>query len=194
VRYSVFSDAACSAGKVDAGAMQVTNGVIANSSSTQFMIPGTYYWQAVYFADNNNSAATSTCGSEVLTVNATTSPTTTPLISGTVFNDANHNKKMDSGEKGLGGWTINLFSQNGWKGHKKIVPFMSTITDSNGNYSFSNVPAGMYQIFEVQQDHWKSTTPHSKDIKVTASSIVVNFGNIHERDKSHKDHNEDDNN
>ena len=28
------------------------------------------------------------------------------LISGTVFNDVNHNKKLDAGEKGLAGWRV----------------------------------------------------------------------------------------
>ncbi len=52
----------------------------------------------------------------------------------TVYNDANNNSKLDSGEK-------------------------TTITDATGAYKLSNLSAGSYKIREVLQSGWSQTTP-----------------------------------
>ncbi len=82
VTYKVYTNNSCNAGEMSAGSGNVVNGIVGNSNSIQFNTPGTYYWQAVYGGDSQNNIATSTCGSEVLTVIATSSPAvnTAPTI------------------------------------------------------------------------------------------------------------------
>jgi hypothetical protein len=79
-------------------------------------------------------------------------------ISGVDFNDANDNGHKDSGEVGLAGWT--------------------TVTDSNGNYSFSNLAGGVYTLTETLQSGWTATAqpPHVVIISGT-NSTNDNFGN-----------------
>ena len=68
VTYTVYSDNACSTKFADAGTVTVTNGAVPNSSAITFNDAGTYYWQAVYSGDANNTAVTSACTDEVLVI------------------------------------------------------------------------------------------------------------------------------
>ena len=72
-----------------------------------------------------------------------------PSIGAVKFYDANGNGVQDTGEPGLSGWQINL---NG-------PVNMSGVTDANGNALFSCLPAGTYQLTEVNQPGWIQTTP-----------------------------------
>ena len=72
VTYSVYSDNACTVSAGSGGTVDVTAGSIPSSSPVSLSSPGTYYWQASYSGDPNNSASTSSCGSEVETVVAPT--------------------------------------------------------------------------------------------------------------------------
>lgn len=76
VTYSVYSDAACTALVSAAGTASVAGGVAGASSAISTLAPGKYYWQAKYGGDVNNQPAASPCGSEVLTVLAPTTTTT----------------------------------------------------------------------------------------------------------------------
>jgi hypothetical protein len=59
-----------------------------NSGSFGSLTTGTYYVQATYNGDGNNSAASSPCGSEIVSVSlATPSLSTKPTISGTTATD-----------------------------------------------------------------------------------------------------------
>lgn len=69
VTYTAYSNSTCSANPQSAGVKTVTNAVVPNSNPITFNSVGTYYWQAVYSGDANNNGFTSTCSSEVLTVN-----------------------------------------------------------------------------------------------------------------------------
>lgn len=97
VGYTVFSNSSCTTPFGGAGNVSVTNGVVPNSPPLQFITPGTYYWQAVYSGDINNTAATSTCTNGILTVQAVagkTSPTistilsTSSILTGTLVRDS----------------------------------------------------------------------------------------------------------
>jgi hypothetical protein len=68
VNYKVFKDPACTQLAAEAGTVEVTNGVAAPSTPQSRLAAGKYYWQASYTGDINNQAASSPCGSEVLTV------------------------------------------------------------------------------------------------------------------------------
>jgi hypothetical protein len=53
VTYSIFTDTQCTAGLIDAGAVNVTNGVVPNSNPITFSNAGTWHWQAVDSGDAN---------------------------------------------------------------------------------------------------------------------------------------------
>jgi uncharacterized protein (DUF2141 family) len=79
-------------------------------------------------------------GSESTTVPATAS------LSGFSFDDTNQNGQFDSGEKKTSGKTIFLDTNNNGKldsGEKSVV------SDSNGNFSFTKLPAGTYHVRRV---------------------------------------------
>jgi protocatechuate 3,4-dioxygenase beta subunit len=93
-------------------------------------------------------------------------------ISGQVFDDLNADGQQESGEGGLTGWTVQLEDTNG-------NVLASTSTDSNGDYSFSNLPAGSYLVREVVLSGWAQTTANPPAISVQSgqNASSVNFGN-----------------
>ena len=68
VTYSVYSDSNCAVKVADGGTVTVTNGSVPNSNDVAFKAPGTFYWQASYSGDVNNTAAVSTCTDERLVI------------------------------------------------------------------------------------------------------------------------------
>ena len=72
--------------------------------------------------------------------------------SGNVYNDLDGNGLKSSGELGLSGWTVNLLNSSGTVLH-------STVTDSNGNFSFTGLAGGKYQVAEVVQSNWVQNQP-----------------------------------
>ncbi len=96
-------------------------------------------------------------------------------ISGTVYNDLNGDGTPESGDPGLAGWTVNLFSGG--------LLIGSMLTDSSGNYSFSDVGPGNDTIQEVTPSGWIVTQPVSPPYyAVTTSSgqstTGLDFGNF----------------
>jgi hypothetical protein len=111
-------------------------------------------------------------------------------ISGTKFEDRNANGTQDPGEPGLAGFTFFIDSNNNGT---LDAGEASTVTDSSGNYSFTNLgpatllgqpnPAtfnGAYLIRELQQAGFQQTSPNPTPITLTSgqSVIHVNIGNI----------------
>ena len=74
-------------------------------------------------------------------------------ISGMKFNDINCNGFNDAGDNGLETWTIGLDDDFG-------ATYITT-TAADGSYSFDNLPAGNYRVFEVPQEGWTQTAPSS---------------------------------
>jgi len=71
--------------------------------------------------------------------------TQTPLpisLSGTVFYDNNLNNRQDTGDGGIANVTLTLFDQDGES--------YTTVTDSNGDYTFDDLTPGTYRIVETQ--------------------------------------------
>ncbi|MFN9370747.1 MAG: SdrD B-like domain-containing protein [Planctomycetaceae bacterium] len=97
-------------------------------------------------------------------------------ISGAKFNDLNANGIRDTGEAGLSGWTIFLDTDNNGvldPGERQQV------TDSNGNYSFTNVGPGTFRLREQAKFNWIQMT--ANPIVTTTSGVTVGgqlFGNI----------------
>lgn len=104
-------------------------------------------------------------------------------ISGMKYNDLNGNGRKDNGEVGLAGWTINL------KGPGINGPIVSTVTDTNGNYSFTGLKAGTYTLSEVMQvatPAWRQTD-HPSKIKVQSGMVYAKayFGNTTKEEPNH---------
>ncbi|WP_287742004.1 Calx-beta domain-containing protein [Microcystis sp. M169S2] len=98
-------------------------------------------------------------------------------IEGSKWEDLNANGIWEAGEKALAGWTIYIDSvANG-----TLDPWeLSTVTDANGKYSFTNLGPGEYAIREVNQTGWLQTspsTPYALILKVGEKLTDVNFGN-----------------
>ena len=79
-------------------------------------------------------------------------------ISGVKWNDFNQNGVKDPGETALEGWTIYLDTNN--NGQLDDGEF-STVTDVNGEYSFSNLEPDIYVVAEQLQPGWSQTSPPS---------------------------------
>ena len=94
-------------------------------------------------------------------------------ISGEAFQDTNGNGALDSGETGLNGWTIELENTSG-------VVQQTTMTGTNGTYTFANLQPGAYRIREVGQTGWIQTTVNPGDFvnASAANPTAVNFGNF----------------
>lgn len=98
-------------------------------------------------------------------------------IQGSKWNDANANGIWDGGEQALAGWTIYIDSfTNG-----QLDPWeISTVTNADGKYTFSNLGPGEYAILEVNQTGWIQTfptTPYALNLKVGEKLTGINFGN-----------------
>ncbi len=77
-------------------------------------------------------------------------------ISGIVFQDANINRVKDVNELALSGWTIFLDAND-----NSILDTgeFSTVTDAFGNYQFSDLIPGSYNVREILQSNWELSTP-----------------------------------
>lgn len=77
-------------------------------------------------------------------------------ISGAVFEDANGNGARDPGEAGLSGWTVFIDARHDGQADAGDP---TTVTDANGNFTFSNLVPGSYTIGEVLQPGYVETSP-----------------------------------
>ncbi len=96
-------------------------------------------------------------------------------ISGLKFEDINGDSLEEVGEPALEGWVIRLS-----KGETLVEEDTS---DATGNYSFSGLTAGTYDVSEVQQsEDWYHTVPPTVSYTLTISSGSIftgkNFGNV----------------
>ncbi len=76
-------------------------------------------------------------------------------ISGTVYDDANDNGKLDSGESGLAGWTV-FVDVNG-SGLPAGQP--QAVTAADGTYTIQNIPEGSFPVRIVGQSGFTCTQP-----------------------------------
>ncbi|WP_342361882.1 CARDB domain-containing protein [Terrarubrum flagellatum] len=119
--------------------------------------------------------------SVVATAGATTSVSFSvfklALITGVVFNDVDADGVRDVGDAGVGGRVVYLDADDdGSLGASEV----STITGSDGFYSFGGLIAGSYVVREVVADHWAESSPAGGSYVVGATSGLIasgrNFG------------------
>lgn len=148
VTYTAYDNNLCTTGARSAGAMNVTNGVVPNSNALVFNTPGTYYWQAVYSGDQNNSAATSLCQSEVLQVTATSTvvtppATTTPPVihrdnDGDDDDNATSTEAGDENGHGLGQFIHDFIKSRFSNGHDNGLHLGQIKNGNEGKHSGEN--------------------------------------------------------
>ncbi len=71
-------------------------------------------------------------------------------LSGNVYNDANNNGTLDSGEAGIGGVSVALTGTD----YRGAAVSTSTTTLADGTYSFADLLPGNYTITETQPAGW----------------------------------------
>lgn len=117
------------------------------------------------------------------------------IISGMKYNDLNRNGKKDEGEPGLSGWKIRLILDNDDEDSDNDSVVAVAVTDTNGNYSFTDVVPGTYEVRETHKKGWKRMSKNPKDIVIVAGTIVTNidFGNAQKKKEEKEDNDKDDN-
>jgi uncharacterized protein (DUF2141 family) len=92
---------------------------------------------------------------------------TTALVSGAVFNDANGNGKKDSGEKGMANVRVyvDLNKDGKFESNERSV-----LTDASGNWSIAGLAPGSYVIRVVQPHGFKATAPANGALSLTLTS------------------------
>lgn len=106
---------------------------------------------------------------------------TSGSIGDTVFNDTNSNGRQDAGEAGVPNVPVTLTSPgpDGLLGTGDDTT-QTTTTNANGNYTFSNLPAGNYRVAIVPPFNLPQVTTGSSQIEVNLQSgqalTTVDFG------------------
>ena len=130
--------------------------------------------------DASDPDASNDEASETTTIDAN------PGVAGSVFDDANANGTFDSGESGLAGVTVVLYDPN-------ATSCRAAQTNAAGDYVFTNVADGAYQIIEAASETlptpaacppaeedpagYGSTTANTLNVTVAGSSLLnQNFG------------------
>jgi hypothetical protein len=106
-------------------------------------------------------------------VPATPTPPPPGQVRGLMFDDAAYNGVRDSGEGGMSGWTVTLGT-----GACSSSGSGSTVTNSQGIYEFTNIPAGTYCVtIQIALASgcagWHTQTGNSKTITVTPGNTTT---------------------
>ena len=92
----------------------------------------------------------------------TTPPVDTASVAGVVFNDANNNGKQDGSEAGLPNVEVDLTTTVG-------NGFYTMMTGADGKFTFTQLPAGSYNLTEKTLTGYTQTKPASGGYVVTLS-------------------------
>jgi hypothetical protein len=85
-------------------------------------------------------------------------------ISGITYIDENSNGEQDEDEEGLSGVSLSL--SNG----------MTTVSDANGEYTFTALSNGTYTVTAAAVDGYTNTTPLSASVTIAGANQDVDFG------------------
>ena len=140
---------------VTAGTYTLSEIVQPGFNETQPLSPGTY-------------SLTLSSGQTIANENFGDHPTA--AIGGEVYLDTNGDGTLESGEAGLGGWTVQLLNSSN-------AVIATATTSPGGNYSFTSLLPGTYTVQVVSQSEYVASSPAS--VTVTddnGQSDTVNFG------------------
>ena len=102
-------------------------------------------------------------------------------VGGTVFDDADANGTLDSGESGHSGVAVSLLSagSDGILGTGDDSTEAGTTTDASGVYTFTAVAAGSYRVVAANPANTTSVTPDDVTVVVPLGvSVTVNFADV----------------
>lgn len=137
-----------------------------------YQVPPTGYTQTAPTA-NAGDSVTLLANQVVTTANFTDAPITTPLgsISGYVFNDIKGGGVYKTGDAPIPNWVVTLYPLT--NGQPAAIG-TATQTDSNGNFTFTNVPAGHYEVLETLTFYWRisGTAPNYIDVTLAPGATV----------------------
>ncbi|MDL9979433.1 hypothetical protein [Microbacterium candidum] len=179
VSYTVYSDAQCQnpLPGVDAGTkLPLNNGTVPASNSVAFNTVGKFYWVVSYSGDADNNAATSTCGSEVLTV-APKQPTAS-TAQNLVPNDS---FTLAGGFNPTGTITFNLYGPGDLTCSKAPVigPLTVTVNQGNNTYTTSNTASvsaqGTYRWMSTYSGDGTNNLPVTSACGVEQFTINDNY-------------------
>jgi len=86
-------------------------------------------------------------------------------VSGQVFNDSDRNGLKGTGENGVSNVTVYVDDSFG-------LPYTTTLTNANGNYTLSSLPNGTYNVYIKPPTGWALTTTSPLPITIAGSNIV----------------------
>jgi hypothetical protein len=134
------------------------NGSVTHNGTTVTYIPDAGFTgsDSFNYTISDGKDGTDTATVTVTVVSGEEPPEGTGTIRGMKYNDLNGNGQKDPGEPGLPGWQIfiDLNDNNRFDEGEH-----QTTTDSNGNYSFTDLEADAYRIHEVNKTGWRQTDP-----------------------------------
>jgi unsaturated chondroitin disaccharide hydrolase len=165
-------------GKLDSGEKSIVTDASGNFSFTK-LAAGTYHVRRVFPSGYTYStqpidvtlADGQAIGGLIIGSQPTTSSSTqTGIISGFCFNDTHKDGRYDTGELKTGGKTVFLDSNNNGRldsGEK------STVTDKNGNFSFTGLAAGTYHVRRVFPSGYTYSTS-LVDVVLASGQVFAN--------------------
>jgi len=130
-----------------------------------------------YTAIGSDSTVVTILGKDITDINFTNQVTTEPPkatynITGFKINDTNGNGTWDTGESGIENWKIYLL--NATTG----VEISNTTTGSDGNYTFSNLSNGTYNVTEETRPGYTAIGSDSTVVTILGKDITdINFTN-----------------
>lgn len=138
-------------------------------------VPAGTYTIALIARGLPQQSVTVTDGQALSNVNFAVAPPT-GSITGIVFNDTNSDGRWGRRETGVAGRTVFLdTNSNGVPDAGEL----STTTDANGFFTFSNVPVGQVTVSEVVPGGFTATTPASQSVYVGANrTSLALFGTV----------------
>jgi hypothetical protein len=98
-------------------------------------------------------------------------------LTGSVYQDLNHNGVRDAGEPGIAGVKIQLVGRT----DGGQVVHMDTVTDSRGNYTFTGLASGEYMLIEKHADGFKNgnATPGSDGGTSAGPNVIMGIDICH---------------
>lgn len=109
----------------------------------------------------------------VFTAGAVFSLEQTPLpitLSGTVFEDMNGNNVQESGDPGIAGVSLALYTL---EGGKYVATALTTVTDAGGHYRFDDLEPGTYRVAETQPSGYLSIGARAGTVDGQTRGVVT---------------------